>query len=476
MGGRDAMALVGPGLAVGIPACLLWRRTRRSAADRPGERSTARSSRPGSRSPSPRRSRTCCPASLDRFDLALFESVSGFTTTASTVIADLEDASRGHPAVARDRRSGSAAWRSSSFVVSVLPYFRTAGFEHLAGISRWLGWRADRLARPGDGEALVLLYVGVHRVRSPRSTRCSAWASFDASRTLHDGVDRRVLHARSLARALPLSRASSGRRSSAMILAGGNFALYWQALRGKPSIAAGARSRCARTSFIVALVGVAALFWNAPRVGWSHDGVRRTLFGAVSISTTTGYTRRRLRPVGRCRAAPAAVRDGRSAAWPADRPAASRSSAWSPSSDTSGGTSSGSCTRGPCPIVRIGDEVIAEAVDHADPRLLRPVHGRRRDRDVPRRRRSADLDLPLVDLCGRDVARQRRSGARRARSDAPLPRRARRRARRADGRDARRTTRALSRPARHRPAVPVHRRPAAARASRRRWSRDRRRG
>jgi trk system potassium uptake protein TrkH len=75
----------------------------------------------------------------------------------------------------------------------------------------------------------------------------------------------------------------------AMVLAGGNFALYWQALRGKASgLLTSVEMRV--YLLLVAGVGLAAVAWNTPRTGWSDDAVRRTLFGAVSISTTTGYT------------------------------------------------------------------------------------------------------------------------------------------------------------------------------------------
>ena len=286
VGGAESIALVAPGLAVGIVGSLLWRRTaaptRISSANVFGAILAAwiafsiAAALP-----------YVFSGTLATFDLALFEAVAGFTTTASTVITPIDGAA-----------TGILLWRATTqwfggmaitvFVVSVLPYFRSAGFEHLAGISG--GWGGERLASKVQETAkrLILLYV-MFTTFVAAFYALFGMGAFDAIAHSFTTVSTGGFSTHDESLAYFSSAGIEWTAIIAMILAGGNFALYWQALRGKAfGLLRSVELRL--YLLIVAGVGLAAVAWNAPRTGWTSDGVRRTLFGAVSISTTTGYT------------------------------------------------------------------------------------------------------------------------------------------------------------------------------------------
>jgi trk system potassium uptake protein TrkH len=221
---------------------------------------------------------------LDRFDLALFEATAGFTTTASSVI-------RAPDTIAK----GILLWRAMTqwyggiaitiFVVSVLPYVRSAGFEHLAGVSH--SWGAERMGSRIQEMAkrIVLVYAGFTVVVAAFYA-LFGMGTFDAVAHAFSTVSTGGFstHAESLA--FFRSPGVEWTAIVGMLLAGGNFALYWQALRGKPlKLFRSVELRA--YMIIVALVALAAVLWSPEDL--STDGFRRTVFGAVSIATTTGF-------------------------------------------------------------------------------------------------------------------------------------------------------------------------------------------
>ena len=282
-GGTKAASLLGPGIGGFVAGGLLWRRTiaplRISSATIYGAilmawvAFTTTATLP-----------YLLSGVLDRFDLALFEAVSGFTTTASTVL-------RAPDGVAR----GILLWRALTqwyggiaitiFVVSVLPYVRSAGFEHLAGVSH--SWGAERMASRIQEMAkrIVLVYAGFTLVIAALYA-LFGMGTFDAVAHAFSTVSTGGFstHAESLA-----FFSSSGVEWTAiggMIVAGGNWALYWQALRGKPlKLFRSVELRA--YLIIVGLVAFAAVAWRPDDAG--QTGMRRTIFGAVSIATTTGF-------------------------------------------------------------------------------------------------------------------------------------------------------------------------------------------
>ena len=218
------------------------------------------------------------------FDHALFEAVAAVTTTSATVLRPVEQAA---PAILFWR--AAVQWLGGIgvviFAVSVLP-FLGVGVMQLSHASR-LGSASESLAPRVRATAarLTPVYAGF--------TLLVAIAYAVAGMNPFDAVT----HA--------LTTASTGGFSThtasfaafhsapvewvgivAMVLAGGSYALYWRALRGKPLIVL-------RSPEFIAYLGITAAVCAAT-VGWNLQSggrgfVRRTIFTTVSITSTTGY-------------------------------------------------------------------------------------------------------------------------------------------------------------------------------------------
>jgi trk system potassium uptake protein TrkH len=282
-GGPDASALIGPAAAVGIPGLLLWRRTVAPARlSTPTIYGTVLSAWLA----------FCVVAAipyvlsgtLRRFDLALFEAVAGFTTTSSTVLVRVNDVPR-----------GILLWRATTqwlggigvivFVISVLPFIRAAGAEQLGGLARAQDRLAPRVRE--TAKRLVLLYVAftlavsaLYFVFGMPGFEAVAHAFTTVSTGGFSTHQRSIAHFASPA----LEWCVIG----AMTIAGGSFALYWRALRGKPfTIIRSIEFRMYIA--LLTLVSAAAVLWSANDGGLSSEGVRQTILGVVSVGTTTGY-------------------------------------------------------------------------------------------------------------------------------------------------------------------------------------------
>ena len=284
-GGGDSVMFVSSGLLVGIPGFAVWNRTKA-----PGRIPAATifaavlfgwiafcfaSTIP-----------YLASGTLVRFDLALFEAVSGVTTTATTVRRPLESVSR-----------GLLFWRAATqwiggisavvFAVSVLPFLGVGGMELVRSAAP--GPAAERLAPRVRATAsrLVPLYLAF--------TAIVAFGYVAFGMSPFDGVTHAFTtvstgglstHDRSFAHfdSASLEWIAIG----AMIVAGGSFALYWRALRGKPLLIFRSAEFRAYT-VLTALFCVAAVAWNGADAGLSGDLVRRTIFTTVSLTSTTGY-------------------------------------------------------------------------------------------------------------------------------------------------------------------------------------------
>ncbi len=284
-GGQDAALLGVSGLLAGVPGFVLWNRTRVPE-----------------RIPAPTIFAAvlfgwiafCVAATIPylasdtflRFDLALFEAVSGVTTTAATVIRSVEEAS-----------PGLLFWRATTqwiggiavvvFAVSVLPFLGVGGMELVP--SGAAGPASERLGSRVRTTAarLVPLYLGF------TVAVASAYVLFGMS--LFDGVAHAFTtvstgglstHDRSFA--YFDSAALEWVAIVAMVVAGGSFALYWRALRGKPIVIFRSAEFRAYVALTV-LFCVAAVVWTMPGDGIDADSFRRTIFTTVSLTTTTGY-------------------------------------------------------------------------------------------------------------------------------------------------------------------------------------------
>ncbi len=222
---------------------------------------------------------------LTRIDDALFESISGFTTTGATVIPDIETVSK-----------GVLFWRSTTqwmggmgvivLVVAVLPTVGAGGMSLLAAEAP--GPTDERLTPRVRETArrLWAVYVGF--------TVLLAVAYAIAGMSFYDAVSHSFTTV-STGGFSPY-QASIGHFDSAaiewicivaMLLAGGSFTLYYRALKRdvKPLL----RS----TEFKVYLAIVAAMtLWAlvaSGNDGGQAAGLRDSMFTTVSTVTTTGY-------------------------------------------------------------------------------------------------------------------------------------------------------------------------------------------
>ena len=283
-GGSDAVVFVGIGLLVGIPGFALWSRTKAPA-----------------RIPAATVFATVlfgwiafslaatipylASGEVTRFDLALFEAVAGFTTTSATVLRPLADVS-----------PGLLFWRATTqwmggiaavvFAVSVLPFLGVGGMEIVGSApagpaSERLGARVRSTAR-----RLVPLYIGF-TVLVAMGYIAFGMSLFEGVAHAFTTVSTGGFSTRDGSLASFRSPAMEWLAIAAMFVAGGSFALYWQALRGKPL-------RLVRSVEFRAYTALTILFCAAA-VAWGHlnapaaHPIRRTIFTMVSLTSTTGY-------------------------------------------------------------------------------------------------------------------------------------------------------------------------------------------
>lgn len=222
---------------------------------------------------------------FERWDNALFESISGFTTTGATVTADIEATSQ-----------GLLFWRSTSqwmggmgvivLVVAVLPTVGSGGMSLLAAEAP--GPTGERLTPRVRETArrLWAVYIGFTIVLSG--------AYFAAGMSPYDAVSHSFTTV-STGGFSPY-QSSMGHFDSAliewicivaMLLAGGSFTLYYRALKRDP------KPLLRSSEFRIYLMVVAAITMWAFLASGSHGGqaagFRDSLFTTTSTITTTGY-------------------------------------------------------------------------------------------------------------------------------------------------------------------------------------------
>ncbi len=222
---------------------------------------------------------------FDRWDDALFESISGFTTTGATVIPDIEATSK-----------GLLFWRSTTqwiggmgvivLVVAVLPTVGSGGMSLMQAEAP--GPTGERLTPRVRETArrLWAVYIGF--------TAALAAAYWAAGMSLYDGVSHSFTTV-STGGFSPY-QSSMGHFDAAaiqwisivgMFLAGGSFTLYYRALRRDP------KPLLRSTEFRVYVLAVLAVtmwaFLTSGTSGGRPGGFRDTLFTVVSTMTTTGY-------------------------------------------------------------------------------------------------------------------------------------------------------------------------------------------
>lgn len=218
---------------------------------------------------------------------ALFESISGFTTTGATILRPIEAIG-----------AGVLFWRALTqwiggmgvivLAVAVLPYLGIGGLGLLRAEAP--GPTSERLLPRVRETArrLWILYVAL--------TAAIAVAYVIANMSPYDAV----VHAFTTASTggfSPYDDSIAHFRSATvewiaiagMFIAGGSFAMYWRLLRGRTLNALRAPEAGAYAGIVAGMCGV-AIAYNAATDPLSHDLVRSSIFAVVSLSSTTGYT------------------------------------------------------------------------------------------------------------------------------------------------------------------------------------------
>jgi trk system potassium uptake protein TrkH len=219
-------------------------------------------------------------------DNALFESVSGFTTTGATVLPSIEGTSK-----------GVLFWRSTTqwiggmgvivLVVAVLPIVGAGGMDLL--VAEAPGPTGERLTPRVQETAkrLWLVYIG--------ATVVIAVMYLIFGMSLYDAVSH-AFTTISTGGFSPYngslghfeSAAIEWTAIAAMFFAGGSFTLWYKVLRGNPTPLL--RSAEFRTYVALVLLGSVLIFFTSGQDGIGiHDAARNSIFAILAIVSTTGY-------------------------------------------------------------------------------------------------------------------------------------------------------------------------------------------
>ncbi len=222
---------------------------------------------------------------LDTLDAALFESVSGFTTTGATVLRPIEDAS-----------AGILFWRSITqwlggmgvivLVVAVLPTVGSGGMDLLEAEAP--GPTGERLTPrvTQTAQRLWAVYIGF--------TILLAIAYLAAGMSLYDAVGHSFTtvstggfssHTESMA--YFQSAVIEWIAVAAMFIAGTSFTLLYRLVRG--STGPLLRSVEFRLYCLIVAGATLAVFFVSDGVERNLDGLRQSAFVVLAIVSTTGY-------------------------------------------------------------------------------------------------------------------------------------------------------------------------------------------
>lgn len=224
---------------------------------------------------------------LSRPDNALFEAVSGITTTGASVFATVEGQS-----------AGLLFWRAFTqwmgglgvvvLAVAVLPFLGAGGMALLR--SELPGPASQQLApRVRDtARRLSVIYAGF-TVAVTAAYFLGGMSAYDAATHSFTTVSTGGFSTHDASFGAFRSATLEWVAIPAMLLAGSSFVLLYRAIRRRP----GPLLRSVEFRGYVAMMAAAALLLalsNASDAGWTHETVRRSVFTAVSIGSTTGFT------------------------------------------------------------------------------------------------------------------------------------------------------------------------------------------
>ncbi|MFB6118314.1 TrkH family potassium uptake protein [Halosegnis sp.] len=238
---------------------------------------------------------------------ALFESMSGFTTTGATVLGEISVARHGHAMLMwRQLTQWLGGMGILVLMVAILPELSVGGAQVISEESPGLGFekltpRIQQTARAlwgiyaGFTVLAALVYYGLHLAGlAPNMGLYNAVAhAFTTLPTGGFSPEARSVEA--------FSPAIQWAIMPFMIVAGTNFALFWYVLRGRPRqltdntefrgylLVAGAFG-VVLSALLFLGVGLASTPENVARIpGNAERALRQGLFQVLAIVTTTGY-------------------------------------------------------------------------------------------------------------------------------------------------------------------------------------------
>jgi trk system potassium uptake protein TrkH len=220
-------------------------------------------------------------------DDSLFESVAGFTTTASSVLEDPE-------AVAR----GVLAWRAGTqwlgglgallFVVAVLPSIGVGGLDVTSAGHRHSGTSLRSRRTLATMRRLLTLYA-IFTVAGVGLYLLAGMGPFDAATyaatTISTGGFANHAGSFSHFESIAVEWAGFG----GMVLGGANMALLYRTLRGRDL--RGALRSFELRAYLTAVVagGLVVTATTAPAGGITHESLRHAFFHVASATSTTGH-------------------------------------------------------------------------------------------------------------------------------------------------------------------------------------------
>jgi trk system potassium uptake protein TrkH len=223
---------------------------------------------------------------LDTFDAALFESISGFTTTGATVMRPIDDASQGL-LMYRAITQWIGGMGVIVLVIAVLPTVGAGAMNLMAAEAP--GPSGERLTPRVRQTArnLWIVYVGF-TVAVAAAYGLAGMSIYDAIAHSFTTVSTGGFSPHNASLSHFDSAAIEWIAIVAMFLAGGSFALYYRALRGNPR----PLLRSAEFRVYTAVVAISAwiVFVIADNDTNAVTHIRDSFFSITSVVSTTGYS------------------------------------------------------------------------------------------------------------------------------------------------------------------------------------------
>lgn len=224
---------------------------------------------------------------FDTIDDALFESVSGFTGTGSTVLAPIEAAPR-----------GVLFWRNLTqwyggtgivvLAVAILPLLGVGGMDMMSAEAP--GPTTDRLA-PRISETarrLWQVYAGL-TVAAIALLLVVGMSPFDAVTHAFTAVSTGGLSPYDSSIAAFDSVAVEVALVAVMLVSAASFTLHWRAVTGRPRVyAESPLLRFYLGVFVVFTAAITALLWTQQGLGFGK-ALRDATFNVASLLTSTGF-------------------------------------------------------------------------------------------------------------------------------------------------------------------------------------------